>query len=34
MSTLYDSLRNVKTFTYTEADVAEFELLHEEIRAL
>ena len=34
MSTLYEQLSNVKTFTYTEADVREFEILHEEIRAL
>jgi quinolinate synthase len=34
MSTLYEQLSNVKTFQYTEADVREFEVLHEEIRAL
>jgi quinolinate synthase len=34
MSTLFEELQRVKTFDYTEADVREFELLHEEIRTL
>ena len=34
MSTLFDELSRVKTFEYTQEDVREFEVLHEEIRAL
>jgi quinolinate synthase len=34
MSTLFEELSRVKTYDYTEADVLEFEALHEEIRAL
>lgn len=34
MSTLYEELKRVTTFEYTEADVREFTLLHEEIRSL
>jgi quinolinate synthase len=34
MSTLFEELSRVKTYEYTEADVVEFEALHEEIRAL
>jgi len=34
MSTLFEELQRVKTFTYTQDDVREFEGLHEEIRAL
>jgi quinolinate synthase len=34
MSTLFEELRNVKTFHYTEEDARRFEVLHEEIRAL
>jgi quinolinate synthase len=34
MSTLFEELSRVKTFEYTREDVREFELLHEEIRAL
>jgi quinolinate synthase len=34
MSTLFDELSRVKTYDYTEQDVREFEVLHEEIRAL
>ena len=34
MSTLFEELQRVKTYEYTEADVREFELLHEEIREL
>jgi quinolinate synthase len=34
MPTLFEELRNVKTFQYTEEDAARFELLHEEIREL
>src|SRR5437016_7943274 len=34
MSTLFEELSRVKTFEYTEEDVAAFEALHEEIRAL
>jgi len=34
MSTLFEELSRVKTYEYTEEDVREFEVLHEEIRAL
>src|SRR5438067_13441581 len=34
MATLFEELSRVKTYDYTEADVVEFEALHEEIRAL
>jgi quinolinate synthase len=34
MSTLFEELSRVSTYEYTEEDVREFELLHEEIRAL
>jgi len=34
MSTLFEELQRVKTFTYTEEDAREFSLLHEEIREL
>ena len=34
MSTLFEELSRVQTYEYTEQDVREFELLHEEIRAL
>ena len=34
MSSLYEELSRVKTYEYTEQDVREFEVLHEEIRAL
>ena len=34
MSTLFDELSRVTTYEYTEADVEQFEALHEEIRAL
>jgi quinolinate synthase len=34
MSTLFEELQRVKTYEYTEEDVREFELLHEEIRDL
>ncbi|GAC1399601.1 MAG: quinolinate synthase NadA [Thermoanaerobaculia bacterium] len=34
MSTLFEELSRVKTYDYTEEDVREFEVLHEEIRAL
>src|SRR5436190_24174785 len=34
MSTLFEDLSRVATYEYTEADVREFEALHEEIRAL
>ncbi|HUP49371.1 MAG TPA: quinolinate synthase NadA [Thermoanaerobaculia bacterium] len=34
METLFDELSRVTTYEYTEEDVREFELLHEEIRAL
>ena len=34
MSTLFEELQRVRTYEYTEADVREFELLHEEIREL
>ncbi len=34
MSALYDELSRVTTYEYTEEDVREFEVLHEEIRAL
>lgn len=34
MSTLFEELSRVRTFEYTEEDVREFEVLHEEIRAL
>jgi quinolinate synthase len=34
MSTLFEELSRVKTYEYTEEDVREFELLHEEIREL
>src|SRR5438270_4062866 len=34
MSTLFEELSRVKTYDYTEDDVARFEALHEEIRAL
>src|SRR5881394_3628354 len=34
MSTLFEELSRVRTYDYTEEDVAEFEALHEEIRAL
>lgn len=34
MSTLFEELSRVRTFEYTEEDVREFEILHDEIRAL
>jgi hypothetical protein len=34
MSTLFEELSRVRTYDYTEDDVREFEVLHEEIRAL
>src|SRR5437660_10135047 len=34
MSTLFEELSRVRTYDYTEEDVAAFEALHEEIRAL
>ena len=34
MSSLFEELSRVKTYEYTESDVAEFEALHDEIRAL
>jgi quinolinate synthase len=34
MSTLFEELSRVKTYEYSEEDAREFELLHEEIRAL
>src|SRR5205085_11392114 len=34
MSTLFEELSRVRTYDYTEEDVAVFEALHEEIRAL
>jgi quinolinate synthase len=34
MSALFEELKRVKTFEYTEEDVREYEALHEEIRAL
>src|SRR5258706_11918617 len=34
MSTLFEELSRVQTYEYTEDDVREFEVLHEEIRAL
>jgi quinolinate synthase len=34
MSTLFEELQRVKTYEYTEDDVRQFELLHEEIREL
>ncbi|MCU1350050.1 MAG: Quinolinate synthase [Acidobacteria bacterium] len=34
MTTLFEELQRVKTYEYTEEDVRQFELLHEEIRAL
>jgi quinolinate synthase len=34
MSTLYDELKRVRTYDYTEAEVAQFEALHEEILRL
>src|SRR5258708_467069 len=34
MSTLFEELQRVKTYDYTEEDVREFEVLHDEIRAL
>src|SRR5690242_1747636 len=34
MSTLFEELSRVQTYEYTEEDVREFEVLHEEIRAL
>jgi quinolinate synthase len=34
MSTLYEELSRVRTYDYTEEDVREFEVLHEEIREL
>lgn len=34
MSTLFEELSRVQTYEYSEQDVREFELLHEEIRAL
>ncbi len=34
MSTLFDELSRVTTYEYTQADVEQFEALHEEIRAL
>ena len=34
MSTLFEELSRVKTYEYTEEDVREFQVLHEEIRAL
>ena len=34
MSSLYEELQRVRSFEYTAQDVVEFEMLHEEIRAL
>ena len=34
MSTLFEELQRVRTFQYSEEDVREFELLHDEIRQL
>ena len=34
MSTLFEELQRVKTYDYTEEDVREFEVLHDEIRAV